>query len=184
MPLSARYRAVKEAAPQNPCRPIGTAPGQQLRSRKRVNRKSSTDYFGYGSPGADVGRERQLCSAEWSMCMSWPSMASMTPAAMDVATGMATETAIRATRSLCRRHSHADRCLTGMQSTSISNEVLSSTLPRRQSRPWRVARRGDNGKVTRTSSTAYQPGHVRSALTGSRHWREGTDLTRRPRPLT
>ncbi|HEX7162025.1 MAG TPA: hypothetical protein VF223_12405 [Trebonia sp.] len=61
--------------------------------------------------------EAQLASAALSTCESRPSVAAtMAPIATASATGMATGTAMRAV--LLRRH--ADRCLVGMQSTSMS----------------------------------------------------------------
>jgi len=61
--------------------------------------------------------EAQLASAALLTCESKPSVAAtMAPIATASATGMAIGTAMRAV--LLRRH--ADRCLVGMQSTSMS----------------------------------------------------------------
>jgi hypothetical protein len=61
--------------------------------------------------------EAQLASAALLTCVSKPSVAAtMAPTATASATGMATGTAMRA--ALLRRR--ADRCLVGMQSTSMS----------------------------------------------------------------
>jgi hypothetical protein len=70
--------------------------------------------------GADAAGEAQLASAELLTCEVRPlATTAMTPAATASVTGMPMVTAIRRLARLSCRRRHADRCLHGMQSTSM-----------------------------------------------------------------
>ena len=70
---------------------------------------------------ADADGEAQLAIADWLTFVTWlpPATAITTPSIAASATGMARGTAMRVSRPPGRRRCHADRCLVGMQSTSI-----------------------------------------------------------------
>ncbi|HTQ92320.1 MAG TPA: hypothetical protein VMK84_22785 [Streptosporangiaceae bacterium] len=77
-----------------------------------------------GDAAADAAAadgEAQLAIADWLMFVTWlpPPAAMTTPSIAASATGMARGTAMRVSRPPGRRRCHADRCLVGMQSTSI-----------------------------------------------------------------
>ncbi|HXT92787.1 MAG TPA: hypothetical protein VN714_26425 [Trebonia sp.] len=70
---------------------------------------------------ADADGETQLASAEGLICVALPPVATANPTPTTAAstTGMATGIAMRADRLSCRRR-RTDRCLIGMQSTSMT----------------------------------------------------------------
>jgi hypothetical protein len=87
-------------------------------------------------PPAGADAEAQSDSADWLtlVLLLPPATAMMTPATTASATGMASGIATRDSRPSSRRRRHADRCLDGMQSTSMCEEISrSSTLPTRNS---------------------------------------------------
>jgi hypothetical protein len=70
---------------------------------------------------ADAEGEAQVSSADWLTLVTWllPPTAMNTPRIAASAIGMARGTAMRPSRPSGRRRCLADRCLVGMQSTSI-----------------------------------------------------------------
>jgi hypothetical protein len=87
---------------------------------------------GTAETDADAEGEAQLASADWLTFVAWfpPATAMTTPRIAANATGMARGTAMRPSRPPGRR-CLADRCLVGMQSTSIlfTDESSSLVLP-------------------------------------------------------